>query len=67
MKKATANVNWHLFTECPHCLVGFDLADQDEDGFYSQRLFSDKFLDLEGEEAECPECGETFLIGAIEF
>lgn len=53
-----------LDTQCPKCDHDFDLLD-DDDGMYSNFIFNDKFDELHGETAFCPNCGFEFLIGDI--
>lgn len=67
MKTARASLTWSLLIVCPHCGHDFDLADHDEDGIYSEPIFSNKWDSLKGEGVECPECGLEFHIWEVEY
>lgn len=65
--KARAVLSWHLWTKCPYCGYDFDLADFDEDGFYSKPIFSNKWDELEGEDVECPACDQCAQISEVVY
>ena len=65
--KARALLNWNLYTKCPYCGHDFDLADHDEDGFYSKPIFSNKWDELDGADVECPSCGQCSQISEVVY
>lgn len=66
MKSAEAIVEWSLNATCPYCDADVDLADQDEEGCFSGPIFNNRWDDIVGMEAHCPDCSENFTISSVE-
>jgi len=67
MDYSEARVDWHIYIDCPECLISFDLAEHDEAGQFSVLLFSDDPDELENSEVTCPECKTVFGINNVLF
>lgn len=69
MLSAEASLSWHLFVECPHCREDIDLADSpyDDEGYFSEPLFNNRWDEIEGKEVDCPKCKNTFSVSSTVY
>lgn len=69
MLSADASLSWNLFIECPHCKEDIDLADSphDDEGYFSEPLFNNKWDRIEGAEVDCPKCKNTFSVSSVVY
>ena len=67
MKSAEANLTWSLVIECPYCKADIDLVDYDDDGIFSGAIFNNRWDDIKGAEAHCPDCSMDFEISKVEY
>ena len=65
MESAALTVVWSLDVDCPYCGAEIDLADQDDDGCFSKPIFNNRWDDVVGMEATCPDCGKDFTISEV--
>ena len=66
MKSAGIIVSWSFDVTCPYCEADIDLADQDDDACFSKPIFSNRWNDIVGMEAHCPDCSKDFTIDKVE-
>lgn len=66
MKSAEMTVAWSFDVECPYCGEDVDLADQNDDGCFTNPIFNNKWDDVVGMEGTCPSCRKDFTISKVE-
>lgn len=64
---ASAKLSASLFISCPQCDQYFNLFDDDDAAIYLIQIFNNKWDQLKGEEATCPECDHEFTISEVEW
>lgn len=67
MKMSEAIIDWSLYIKCPHCGIEIDLQEQDDDGYFSSVIFTNKWDDLIGKECYCNSCEDVFEITKWEY
>ncbi len=65
--KATVRFNYVMNITCPYCGHEFDLVDFNDDGLYSEPIFSNKWDDLKDESVDCPNCDKEFYIEGVVY
>ncbi len=66
-EKPKASLSWSLYVECPNCEEDFDLAEMDEEGFFSTPIFNNQWDDLKDEDVTCPNCEHEMQLGEVEY
>lgn len=66
MKSAEMTVSWSFDIECPYCKADLDLSDQNDDGCFTNPIFNNRWDDVVGMKATCPDCGNDFTISKVE-
>ena len=69
IKTAKASLHWNLFVECPHCKHQNDLSDSphDDDNYFSESIFNNRWEDCKGNEVTCESCGYEFTVSEIVY
>lgn len=67
--KARIRLSYEMFIDCPYCDKTIDLTDQDynDECFYSQPIFENRWGDLKGEKVICSECEREFEIEDVDL
>lgn len=62
MEQTTAQINYSVMAECPHCYENFDIDDQlsESDIIAFKEANTDKKIEI-----TCPECGEVFEVSIV--
>lgn len=67
MKSSTVQFDYTMYVSCPYCDTDMDLVDQDDDGVYSSKIFTNKWDELKGEACYCKHCDNIFLIEEVVY
>lgn len=61
------NFTYTLDIECPYCKAGIDLVSCDDEGFFANAIFNNKWDDLVGEEITCTECDKIIEVSEVSY
>ena len=62
-------LSFSLDVDCPKCGLSFDISSDgnDPEGRIGEKVFTNQWKEVEGEEVYCPHCEHEFEVGEVEY